>query len=204
GTLVADCLFAERTKKAKGNQRPRLPFSIAGSGGRALQLDGVAVRILDVEGGPGAVGAVALADLARRDGVALEVRADRGLVEGGERERHVVDVAALRAGRRAAGPAERTVDGNQVDQALPGPELVEAERLDRALDGAAERVAPAAQRGLEVAHAQHDVVEPPDRDRVRGRVRLHGGSSAGGGASASGWTPRRRRSRAVRAIHSRS
>src|SRR3546814_6961231 len=54
-----------------------------------------------------------------------EVGADGGLVERGDRDREMVDVAALAARRRAAHRAELAVDGDEIDQRTAGAQLIE-------------------------------------------------------------------------------
>jgi len=68
----------------------------------SLQLDDVAVGIADVHRGAHAAGAVAVADFAGLDAVGAQMGGDRGGIEGGQRQRDVVDVAALGAGARPA------------------------------------------------------------------------------------------------------
>ena len=51
----------------------------------------------------------------------------RTIVEGLDTQAEVVEVAALAPRRGAAGPAERAVDGHQIDQRTSGAQLHEAD-----------------------------------------------------------------------------
>src|SRR3546814_20912637 len=67
-----------------------------------------------------------------------EVGADGRLVERGDRDREMVDVAAFAARRRAARRAQLAVDGDEIDQRTAGAQLKEADSGLHALVGAAD------------------------------------------------------------------
>ena len=64
-----------------------------------------------------------------------------------------------------AEPAQRARDVDEVDQRRPRAQLHEPERFDPALLAAAEHPAVELDRALDVAHAQHDVIDAADLDR---------------------------------------
>src|SRR6185369_3166521 len=106
-----------------------------------------------------------------------EVGADRRFVEGLDAEADVVQVAAFRPRRRAAGAPELAVDGHEVDQRAAGAQLHEADLVLAPLDRAAQPLAIETQDAREVGDAQDDVVDFADVDhgwRLAGR----GGSGA--------------------------
>ena len=78
----------------------------------------------------------------------------------------MVDIATLFAGRGAASAAELRVDRHEVDQRGARSELDQAELVDASLDFASESVAVEPEGGVEVAHAQDDMVEAFEIDRV--------------------------------------
>ena len=77
---------------------------------RRLQLDRIAVGILDVDRGAVALGAVALHRLAGIDAVPREMGAQRRLVESCETQAEMVEVATLDSRPRAALAAELAVE----------------------------------------------------------------------------------------------
>src|SRR5262249_26692566 len=97
------------------------------SGRRSLELDRVAFRVADVEREAGPVSAVALAFLHHVHAVRPEVGADRRLVEWADLQREVVEIAPLRTGPLAAHPAERAVEGDEVDHLRAGADVGQAD-----------------------------------------------------------------------------
>src|SRR3546814_10336158 len=93
-----------------------------------------------------------------------EVGADGGLVERGDRDREMVDVAALAARRRAAHRAELAVDGDEIYQRTAGAQLIEPDLGLRALVGAAENIPVKAGHIVEIDDAKDHMV-----DRAKGK-----------------------------------
>src|SRR5260370_13131860 len=121
-----------------------------------LQLDLVAVGIVQVERGAVAVRAEAPDDATlERGAFRLELARHAREVVRADREAEVVEAAA----RLALGGRD------EVDQVLAEPELDERELLVHALELAAEDVLVEAPGARLVAHAQHDVVEAERLDR---------------------------------------
>ena len=127
-----------------------------------LELHDIAFRVVDVDGRAVAPRPVARFDGARGVPAARERLADRLLVERLHLDAEVVHVAGP-ARRAASGAAELAVDGNEVDEGRPGPKLHEPD-VEGALDGAAQGVAIEAEHRVEVADAEHDVIETDDGD----------------------------------------
>src|SRR5436190_10214276 len=100
---------------------------------RPLQLDDVALRVADVERGAASLRAVTRLHFADLDAGGGQVRAQAWLVELGQRQAEVIEVAALGARPCAAHLAERPVQRDQVDQLGSGAQLIEAEPLLRLL-----------------------------------------------------------------------
>jgi hypothetical protein len=121
--------------------------------------------------------AVSLLDRAARVAVAREPLADRGFVQRLDAKTEVVEVASLPAGRRAAGPAELSVDRHEVDERVAGAQLDQAEILLAPLDRASERIAIEMQHALQIDDAQHEMVEGEETEHGQRRT-------AGSGASA--------------------
>jgi hypothetical protein len=96
---------------------------------------------------------------------------DGRLVERLDAQAHVVHVAAFRAGRGAAGTAERAVDRHEVDLRPARAQVHEAEIVAAPLDGAADDAAVEVDHPLEVRHAEDDVVDLADLDHRRGSCR---------------------------------
>src|SRR3546814_6365853 len=88
-----------------------------------------------------------------------EVGAYGGLVELGDRDREMVDVAALAPRRRAAHRAELAVDGDEIDQRTAGAQLIEPDLGLRALVGAAENIPVKAGHIVEIGAATDHMVE---------------------------------------------
>jgi hypothetical protein len=95
-------------------------------------------RVAEVDRRAFALGSEAHHGLAGRHAGRAEIAADRGVVERFDAEAEVIEVAALRAGRRTAGAAEHAVDRHQVDQRPTGTQLHQADRVLPAFHGAAE------------------------------------------------------------------
>src|SRR5260221_1233311 len=111
-----------------GQSRPEICLTVFSFGssdfrGRRLQLDRVAVGVLDVERGAGALGAVALDDLAGRDAVPGEMGAERRLVEAFEADAEMGEGVGLRARTGAGLPAEPGIEGHEVDERRAGAQL---------------------------------------------------------------------------------
>src|SRR5262249_46416861 len=143
--------------------RPRREFS------GPFQLDDIAVRVPDIDRGPHPLGAISLAHFAPLDAGCCELGAQGGFVERCEPQRDVVHVPPRIPWGCATGPAQRASDIDEVDQRCPSAQLHEPERLDPALLAAAQHSAVEADRALEVAHAQHDVIDAADLDRTHTR-----------------------------------
>src|SRR6185312_15062710 len=119
----------------------------SGSGpGRAFQLHRVAFRVLKVDRRALAFRAVAGLDRAGVEAVLFQVRDDGVRVIRFDAEAEMVEVAGFLPGRGAALAAERAVDGDEVDEAGAGAELVQAEVFLHFLDGAADDL------GVEMQH----------------------------------------------------
>jgi len=99
------------------------------------------------------------------------VRDDRLLVEGLHAEAEVVEVATFPARRGAAALAERTVDGDQVDHRAAEAQVRHAELRPPRHVLRAERFAVETTHRVDVAHAQHQVIDfaDPDHRRVTSR-----------------------------------
>ncbi len=100
--------------------------------------------------------------------------ADARLVEGLDAQAVVVEVAPLAGRRRTAGAAEHAVDRHQVDQRLAGAQLHQADRLLAPLDAATEHADVEAEHRVEVDDAQHQVVDPADRDHAQAALATAG------------------------------
>src|SRR2546425_2902979 len=130
--------------------------SRAGALDPRLQLDLVPVRVTKIEGGPVAVGAIALDDAPLYRNALLGDRPGDGLeVLAADREADVVE-----SSRRLPGAG-----GQEVDEVVAEAELNERQLLVHAIEGAAEDFFVEAPGARLVAHPEHHVVEPERRER---------------------------------------
>src|SRR3546814_19609270 len=98
-----------------------------------------------------------------------EVGADGRLVERGDRDREMVDVAAFAARRRAARRAQLAVDGDEIDQRTAGAQLIEADSGLHALVGAAENLPIKAGHTVEIDDAKDHMVDRAKGERSEER-----------------------------------
>src|SRR5690606_28882361 len=153
-----------------GREGPGAPMFTSGGGsgrrlraGRALELDDVAVRIAQVQGGPFALGAEVQAGRAQRlQAVPRQVGEDRRLVEGLDAQADMVDVAALFAGAGATAPAQRAIQADQVDHRGAGTQVQHAQVRPLAFDPAAQHPGVEAPAALQVGNPEHDMIEALD------------------------------------------
>src|SRR5581483_7486609 len=129
-----------------------------------LQLDGPSVGIDRVDRRAVSGRAVALRRIAVLDAGRIERGDDVSRIVGRHGEAEVV-VLRL-AGSRLGGRPHVGID--HVHESRARSQLIEADRLDRALDRTAQRVPVEAEDALELLRPQHDVVEPEDRDVTHG------------------------------------
>lgn len=87
------------------------------------------------------------------------MRPDSPRVEVLDAQAQVIHVAASRARRRAAHPAELAVYRDQIDQRGPATQLIQADGLLRSLQGAADDVLIEGHHGGVILRADHDVVD---------------------------------------------
>lgn len=114
-----------------------------------------------------AEGAIAPRDLAKGDAMASEVAGDAPLIERFELQREMIHIAPPLT-RRAAWPAGWAVGGHQVDEGASGAQLVQTEIADPPLDPAAENATIPVKRAVDIGNAEHDMIEPLDRDGSHG------------------------------------
>src|SRR5207249_109693 len=129
---------------------------LRGSGDPRFELDLVPVGIAQIEGGPVAVGPVALDDAPLQLGALFPELAGRRLqIVAVDRETEVVEPSwrCILAGRQ------------EVDEVVAEAELDERYLLVHAIEGAAEDLFVEAPGARLVAHPEHDVVEPERLER---------------------------------------
>ena len=89
----------------------------------------------------------------------LKVLTDVGFVEWLDPQAEMIQVACFFTGRCAASPAKLTLDRHQINQRLPSAQLYQSDVITVTLDCAAERIAIELKHPVEVAHAQHKMVD---------------------------------------------
>ena len=94
---------------------------------RALQFDGVAFRVGEVNRRPFALGAVPRCDRPRLDVVPPQMGRNRLGIERVHPQAKVIQVPATGPRRRATGRAQLSGHGNDIDQRAAGPELIQAD-----------------------------------------------------------------------------
>src|SRR6516225_10488629 len=139
---------------------------------RPLELDAVAVGVLDVERATLALRPVAGGRLAGRDAARGEPGDERRLIERRDRQAEVLEVAPR---ARWLTGTERPIERDEVDEAAARAQLSEPELGLLTLERAAEQIAIERERALELAHAQYDVVDAVDDEWMIG----HRGFSPG-------------------------
>src|SRR5262249_19693069 len=132
---------------------------------RTLELDDVAVRVVDVKRRAVALGTVTPPDFADSDAVLLQMRRQRREIEGGDAHREVVEVASWRCLRRLRGGAGR----HQVDHRRTGAQLHELGFVEPALDMTAQHLSVEFDCPVKIDNPQYEVVEPGDLDRASPR-----------------------------------
>src|SRR6516165_8538669 len=130
---------------------------------RGLELDPVAVGVVDIEGATLPLRPVTGTGLVDRHTPRAEPGDERRLIERRDGHAEVLEVAP--GARRLAG-TERTIERHEIDEACSCAQLCEAQLRLLALDRAPQNVAIEGERVPQVPHPQHDVVDPLDRERV--------------------------------------
>ena len=173
------CREAVKRFTGGGGRESRSPL---GGSRRALELDDVAVRILEVHRRAHSERAVAVSDVAGLDVVVLEVGLQCRFVEPSELETEMVDVLGVRPGWPPAGTTQRRVDRDQIDQRAARPELDQAERIHPPFFRAAERISVETQRPVQVGDTHDHVVEACDFERAFHAARVGQAVVSAGGA----------------------
>src|SRR5690606_37371467 len=96
---------------------------------RSLQLDDIALGIRDIEGRALTLGTIARLRDPGFDTERCQMPADLDLVERLDAQAEMIEVARPRIGRAAAFAAKFSRHWHQVDQALPGAQLDEADAV---------------------------------------------------------------------------
>ena len=128
---------------------------------RTLELDDVAVGVGDVKRGAVAFGAVAPPDFANSDAVSLQMRRQRGEVEGADAHREMVQVASCRPRRLRPGAGR-----HQIDHRRAGAQLHELGLVEPALDVTAQHIPVEFDRAIKIGDPQNEVVERRDLNRA--------------------------------------
>ena len=91
---------------------------------------------------------------------------DRLAVESFECQRKMIDVRSSPRRFIATGSTEWRVDSDQVDKRRTRPKLNKPDLVDPALDHTADDIFIERDRSRQIAHAEHEMVEAFDLDRV--------------------------------------
>jgi hypothetical protein len=91
---------------------------------------------------------------------------DRLLIKRLHAQAEMIHVAPFPAGRRAAGPAERAADFHEVDHGVAHAQMRHAELGSIGDVARAEHLAVELTHALDVAYAQHDVIDATDRQHA--------------------------------------
>ena len=129
---------------------------------RSLQLDHVALRVVQIDRRTFAPRAVTRTQFADAHVMRLEVLQDRGLVIVFHPQAQVIHVVSFLTGRRATVAAKLAVDGHQVDQRRAGAQLHQSNPLLPPFFVAAQHVALKALHRFHVDGTQDYVVNFTD------------------------------------------
>ena len=124
-----------------------------------LEFNGISVGILDVERLADPLGPIEFSDRSHLDSVALQSRRQNLDVPVPNLQREVVEIAAVSARRRSPAPTKRGRDIHEVDEAATRSQLDQAEIVEAAFFLAAEDPAVESNRGLQITHPKHEMVE---------------------------------------------
>ena len=130
--------------------------------GRPLELDGIAVGILDVNRRPCAFRAITPLGWARFDALGVQLSPYCRLVEGIDPDTEMVEIPALRTGWPAALSADLAVHGYDVDQRAAGTQLNESDIVQAPLHRHAEDIGVEGNHRFHALGAQHQMVDFAD------------------------------------------
>src|SRR5690606_34134184 len=105
-------------------------------------------------------------DPPRLDTARREMSRERGLVEANKAQAEMLEIAPLLARRTATPPAQLAGNIHEIDQRLAGAKLHQSILFKASLLAAAEGTAIKAQGLVQIAHAQDNMIEAPNGERV--------------------------------------
>jgi hypothetical protein len=138
--------------------------SSTGSRRRPFELDDITFRILAINGRSLAFGTVARFRRARGNPLRLEFPANACRVERFHPEANMIQVAAFRARRSAAGTPQLAIDRHKINQGPAGPKLDQPYRILSPLDRATEHVAIEMKHRVYIDDTQHQVINFANAD----------------------------------------